>query len=153
MTGGRIKRVKDYIGNEDFMLTYGDGVSNVDINDLVRFHKEHGKIATMTAIQPKGRFGILDINSENCIESFREKQRQDVGWVNGGFMALKPEIFDYLEGDETVFEREPLERVASEGNLMAYCHDGFWQCMDTMRDKKALEEMLNVGQAPWKVWD
>lgn len=152
MTGGRIKRVKDYIGNEPFMLTYGDGVSNVDINKLVEFHKAHGKIATITAIQPGGRFGMLDISNNNQIDSFKEKSKEDGGWINGGFMVLNPETIDFIEGDNTVFEKEPLERVANEGQLKAFRHEGFWQCMDTLRDKEQLEKLWSDGQALWKVW-
>lgn len=152
MTGGRIKRVKDYIGNEPFMLTYGDGVSNVNINELVKFHNRHGKIATITAIQPEGRFGMLDISETNQIDSFKEKSKEDGGWINGGFMVLNPEIIDYIEGDHTTFEKEPLESVANEGQLKAFKHEGFWQCMDTLRDKELLEKLWSNGQASWKVW-
>jgi glucose-1-phosphate cytidylyltransferase len=152
MTGGRIKRVAKYIGDEPFMLTYGDGVSNVNIHDLVDFHKKHGKIATLTAIQPGGRFGVLDIEDENAISRFKEKSKDDGGWINGGFMVLEPEIMDYIDGDTTVFEKDPLERVATEGQLMAYRHNGFWQCMDTMRDKELLERLWKEGDAPWKIW-
>lgn len=152
MTGGRIKRVKEYIGNEPFMLTYGDGVSSVDINQLVEFHKSNGKIATITAIQPGGRFGMLDIDENEQINSFKEKSKEDGGWINGGFMVLNPEIIEFIDGDNTVFEREPLERVANEGQLNAFRHHGFWQCMDTMRDKELLENLWSKGDAPWKVW-
>lgn len=152
MTGGRIKRVKEYIGDEPFMLTYGDGVSNVDINQLLSFHKTNGKIATITAIQPGGRFGMLDIDENEQINSFKEKSKEDGGWINGGFMVLNPEIIDYIDGDNTVFEREPLERVANEGQLNAFRHHGFWQCMDTMRDKELLENLWSKNDAPWKVW-
>lgn len=152
MTGGRIKRVKDYIGDEAFMLTYGDGVSDVDINELVKFHKSHGKIATMTAIQPGGRFGMLDIDESESIENFKEKSKEDGGWINGGFMVLEPKIIDYIEGDATTFEREPLETVAKEGKLKAYKHHGFWQCMDTLRDKELLEKLWLEDKASWKVW-
>jgi glucose-1-phosphate cytidylyltransferase len=152
MTGGRIKRVKDYIGNESFMLTYGDGVSDVDIKKLVEFHYAHKKIATITAIQPGGRFGMLDIDAAESINSFKEKSKEDGGWINGGFMVLNPEMIDYIDSDTTVFEMEPLERVSLEGQLMAYRHHGFWQCMDTMRDKELLEKLWTNSQAPWKVW-
>ncbi|MEG0585193.1 MAG: glucose-1-phosphate cytidylyltransferase [Christensenellaceae bacterium] len=152
MTGGRVKRIKKYVDNESFMLTYGDGVADVNIDELVRFHKQHGKIATMTAIQPLGRFGMLDINNGNSISSFREKLQKDSGWINGGFMVLEPAIFDYIENDSTVLEKEPLEKLAKEGQLMAYKHDGFWQCMDTMRDKMLLDTLLLENKAPWKVW-
>lgn len=152
MTGGRIKRIKDYLCNETFMLTYGDGVSDVDISKLVKFHESHGKIATMTAIQPGGRFGTLDINETNVIENFKEKSLEDGGWINGGFMVLNSEIFNYIEGDSTTFEKEPLETVARRGELKAFKHYGFWQCMDTLRDKELLEKLWSQDQAPWKVW-
>ena len=152
MTGGRIKRVAKYIGDEPFMLTYGDGVSNVNIHELVDFHKKHGKIATLTAIQPGGRFGVLDIGNENTISKFKEKSKDDGGWINGGFMVLDPKIMDYIDGDATVFEKDPLEHVATEDQLKAYRHDGFWQCMDTMRDKELLERLWKEGDAPWKIW-
>jgi glucose-1-phosphate cytidylyltransferase len=152
MTGGRIKRVKDYIGDETFMLTYGDGVSDIDINDLLRFHKSHGKLATMTAIQPGGRFGMLDIDDSESIENFREKSKEDGGWINGGFMVLEPEIMNYIEGDKTTFERDPLESVARKGQLKAYKHHGMWQCMDNLRDKELLEKLWLQDQAFWKAW-
>ena len=153
MTGGRIKRIQKYIGNEPFMLTYGDGVSDVNIDDLLKFHKAHGKIATLTAINVDQRFGVLDINSNNNIEAFREKNASDGALINGGYMVLQPEIFDYIDGDATVFEKKPLETLANKGELMAYKHEGFWKCMDTLRDKNQLEEMWNSGKAPWKVWE
>ncbi|MCI5874700.1 MAG: glucose-1-phosphate cytidylyltransferase [Clostridiales bacterium] len=153
MTGGRIKRVKDYIGDETFMLTYGDGVCDINIQKLYEFHKQSGKLATMTAIQPGGRFGTLDIDADNTIERFSEKRKEDGGWINGGYMVIEPEVIDYIEGDQTVFEREPLERLAAEGQLQAYKHDGFWQCMDTLRDKTLLEELLEQNKAPWKIWE
>lgn len=153
MTGGRIKRIKKYIGNETFMLTYGDGVSNLNISELVEFHKSHGKIATMTAVNVGQRFGVLDIDEkENTIRSFREKKRDDGSVINGGFMVLNPKIFDFIEDDSTIFEQEPLETVAQMGELKAFIHKGFWQCMDTQRDKCQLEEMWADGNAPWKVW-
>ena len=152
MTGGRVKRIQNYIGNEPFFLTYGDGVSDVDINKLLSFHKSHGKMATLTAIQLTARFGVLDINSEGCIQQFREKTQQDGGVINGGFMVLQPEIFDLIDGDSTVFEKYPLEEAARRGELMAYIHDGFWQCMDTLRDKNYLEKLWAEGSAPWKKW-
>lgn len=150
MTGGRIKRVQKYIGDEEFMLTYGDGLSNVDINSLLRFHKNHGLIATITAIQPGGRFGMLDISTNDKINTFKEKTKEDGGWINGGFMILSPKIFDYIEGDNTIFEREPLERLSQLGQLKAYKHNGFWQCMDTLRDKELLEDLWKKGNAFWK---
>jgi glucose-1-phosphate cytidylyltransferase len=152
MTGGRIKRVQKYIGNETFMLTYGDAVSDINICKLLDFHKFHGKIATVSAITLGQRFGILDIDVNNTIRCFREKDVSDGSRVNGGFMVMEPEIFDYLEGDETVFEKEPLEMLAKKGELKAYMYNGFWQCMDTKREKERLEEMWSSGNAPWKVW-
>lgn len=152
MTGGRIRRVKDFIGNETFMMTYGDGVSNVDIHRLVRFHISQKRIATLTAIQPGGRFGTLDIDANSRISSFREKSKEDGGWINGGFMVLNSGVFDYIDGDQTTFEREPLERLAREGQLSAYKHYGFWQCMDTLRDKELLERLWDSGKAPWNIW-
>lgn len=151
MTGGRIKRVKKYVGDEAFFMTYGDGVSDVNINDLLKFHKEQNKLATLTTVRPEGRFGIIDING-NCVEGFREKSQNDTGWINAGYMVLEPKIFDYLKDDSTVFEREPLEKLAKEENLVAYKHPGFWQCMDTQRDKALLERLLAENNAPWKKW-
>ena len=151
MTGGRVKRIQKYIAGEPFMLTYGDGVSNVDIKRLLEFHKSHGKLATITTVRPEGRFGVLDIKGSN-ICAFREKDQTDVSWISGGFMVLEPQIFDYIEGDETTLELEPLERLAKEGQLMAYKHEGFWQCMDTQRDKQRLEELWTTGNAPWRTW-
>lgn len=153
MTGGRIKRIKDYIGNEPFMLTYGDGVSDIDMNDLIRFHKSHGKIATITSVNVGQRFGVLDISENNQIMSFREKDQMDGSYINAGYMVLNPEVFDYIEGDETSFEKEPLEKLAKKGQLMAYKYHGFWKCMDTQRDKMQLEALWESGNAPWKVWD
>ncbi len=153
LTGGRIKRVKEYIGDETFMLTYGDGVCDVDIREVLEFHRKGGKLATMTAIQPGGRFGTLEIRRDNVIERFAEKRKEDGGWSNGGYMVLEPQVIDYIEGDRTTFEREPLERLSAEGQLQAYKYNGFWQCMDTMRDKQQLEELLEENKAPWKVWE
>jgi glucose-1-phosphate cytidylyltransferase len=152
MTGGRIKRVSDFIGNETFMLTYGDGVSDVDIHKLLKFHKDHNKIATITAIQPGGRFGILDINNKYEIESFKEKNKDDSGWINGGFMVLEPEIFKFIDGDQTVLENEPMVQLTKIKELIAYKHEGFWQCMDTLRDKHLLENLWKSGDATWKKW-
>lgn len=152
MTGGRVKRIQKYIGEETFMLTYGDGVCDININKLVEFHKSHGKIATMTAINVGQRFGVLDIDKDNAIQAFREKQKDDGSVINGGFMVLEPKIFNYIEGDRTIFEKEPLETIARQGELKAYKYDGFWQCMDTQRDKHQLEELWASGQAPWKKW-
>jgi glucose-1-phosphate cytidylyltransferase len=150
MTGGRIKRIREYIDGP-FMMTYGDGVSNVNISELVSFHEAHGKIGTLTATKPDGRFGTLDLDNDR-INDFREKKRTDVGWVNGGFMVLNPDIFDYLQDDSTVFENEPLESISREAELMAFKHSGFWQPMDTQRDKKHLEDLWNNDRAPWKIW-
>lgn len=152
MTGGRIKRIQPYIGDESFCMTYGDGVSDIDITKEIDFHKKSGVIATMSAVQPEGRFGIIDFGENDKVKAFREKDREDSGWINGGFMVLEPTIFDMIDGDSTVFEREPLEECASLGQLNAYKHNGFWQCMDTMRDKEKLESMWASGKAPWKVW-
>ncbi len=152
MTGGRLKRVKDYIGDGDFMLTYGDGVANVNIKELVKFHKSHGRYATITAVQPGGRFGALDISDHNSVGGFREKQKEDGGWINGGFMVLSPQIFKYITGDSTILEREPLQKLAENGQLVAFKHDGFWQCMDTLKDKSTLENLWNGGHADWKCW-
>lgn len=152
MTGGRIKRVSKYLDkNEPFLLTYGDGVSDVDVSNLIEFHKKSGKLATLTAIHPVGRFGVLDLNG--CIvNSFGEKIESNTDWVNGGFMVLDPKVIDYIEGDDTIFEKKPLETLSSEGQLIAYKHSGFWQCMDTLRDKNKLEELWDQGKAPWKLW-
>ena len=152
MTGGRVKRIQKYVGDETFMLTYGDGVSDVDITKLVEFHKNHGKIATMTAVNVGQRFGVLDIDKIGVISSFREKNDMDGGVINGGYMVLEPKIFDYISSDSTVFEKEPLERAAKEEQLMAFRHNGFWQCMDTQRDKIQLEDLWMAGKAPWKLW-
>ena len=152
MTGGRVRRVKDYIGNEPFMLTYGDGVSDIDINKLVEFHKANGKMATISVYQPNNRFGVVDIGENNVVKEFREKTKEDGDWINAGFMVLEPEMIDLIEGDSTVFEKYPLEEAARRGQLCAYKHDGFWQCMDTLRDKQKLEELWASGESPWKVW-
>ena len=152
MTGGRVKRIQDYVGNEDFMLTYGDGVCDVDIGKLVEFHNSHGKTATLTAVLMEQQKGILDIAENNSVRSFREKSLTDGALINAGYMVLKPEIFDYIEGDETIFEKGPMERLAEEGQLMSYMHRGFWQCMDNAREKGILEDMWEAGTAPWKSW-
>ena len=152
LTGGRVKRIQKYIGNESFMLTYGDGVGNIDIRELVQFHKNHGKLATLTATQPSGRFGALTIVENHQVESFKEKTKGDGGWISGGFFVLQPEIFDYLENDQTIFEKDPLENLAINGQLMAYKHSGFWHPMDTLRDKNYLEELWKSNNAPWKIW-
>ena len=151
-TGGRIKRIKKYIGEETFMMTYGDGVSDVNIDELIYQHKKNGKIATITAVQPGGRFGSLDINDDNSIKNFREKSREDGGWINGGFMVFEPAIFNYIESDNSALEKEPLEELVRINQLNAFRHYGFWQCMDNQRDKWTLEKMLEDEIAPWKNW-
>lgn len=153
MTGGRIKRIQKYIGDEPFLMTYGDGVCDVDINKLIDFHNEHGKIATLTAVLQDQSKGVLDIGGDNAVKSFREKQVSDGVPINAGYMVLQPEIFDYIEGDSTVFEKEPLEQLAAKGELMSYIHKGFWQCMDNMREKEMLEKLLAHNKAPWKKWE
>lgn len=153
MTGGRIKRIQKYIGDEPFMLTYGDGVCDVEINKLVEFHKSHGKTATLTAVLQEQQKGILDIGGDNAVKSFREKNKADSSPINAGYMVLQPEIFDCIVGDQTVFEKEPLQTLAERGELMSYIHKGFWQCMDNAREKEMLEKLLEVGKAPWKKWE
>ena len=153
MTGGRIKRVKEYLDGDTFMLTYGDGVADVNIRELLEYHRSHGKMATITAAQPGGRFGILDIQNDGTITNFKEKKKEDGGWINAGFMVLEPSIIDLIEGDQTVFEKEPLVEAARMGQLNAYRHKGFWQCMDTLREKNLLEALWQSGQAPWKIWE
>lgn len=153
MTGGRIRRIKPYVGNEPFMLTYGDAVSDINLRKLYEFHKSHGKIATITAVNIEQRFGILEIEQDGRISRFREKNKSDGNAINAGYMVFNPEIFGYIEGDGTVFERGPIENVAADGQLMAYRHQGFWQCMDTQRDRKKLEEMTASKDAPWMVWE
>lgn len=153
-TGGRIKRVQKYIGDEPFMLTYGDGVSDVNITDLIEYHKKSGKLATLTAIQPGNRFGVLDVAEDSTIIRFAEKNKEDGGWINGGFMVLEPDVFSYLDDNPMlVFEREPLEKLAADEQLLAYKHEGFWKCLDTQRDKFHLENMLEQGKAPWVLWE
>lgn len=152
-TGGRIKRIEKYVNNETFLFTYGDGVSDVNINRLIEYHREKRVTATMTAIQPGGRFGVLNINdATDNIECFTEKAKEDGGWINGGFMVLEPEVFRYISDDKTIFERGPLETLALERRIAAYKHYDFWQCMDTQRDKLQLEKLWGSGMAPWKVW-
>ncbi len=153
MTGGRIKRVQKYIGNEPFMMTYGDGVCDVNIADLAEFHKSHGKTATLTAVLLEQQKGVLDIGGDNAVKSFREKNISDGSPINAGYMVLEPEIFDYIDGDTTVFEKAPLEALAQQGELMSYMHKGFWQCMDNIREKLLLEKLLETGNAPWKKWN
>jgi len=152
MTGGRVKRVQKYIGDEPFMLTYGDAVCDIDINQLLEYHKNHGKIATITAVTVGQRFGVLTIDETGTITNFREKEDMDGSRINAGYMVMEPKIFDYIEGDSTVFEKGPLETVAEMGELKAYKFNGFWQCMDTKREKDKLDDMWNSGNAPWKVW-
>ena len=151
-TGGRIKRLKGFMGDETFMLTWGDGVSDVNLAKLLEFHKSHGKLATLTAVRPPARYGYLEIDGQ-CITEFSEKNQLKEGWINGAFFVLEPEVFDYIEGDDTLFEAEPLSRLAADGQLMAYRHDSFWQCMDTLREKRILEDLWAAGDAPWKSWE
>lgn len=152
MTGGRVKRIMHYLApDEPFFLTYGDGVSDVNIRELYDFHRSHGKLATVTGIQPDGRFGILEFDGDTVC-AFREKKAADAGWINGGFMVVSPKVINYIAGDETMFERDPLERIAAEGQLKCFRHKGFWKCMDTLRDKEALEAQWHSGNAPWKSW-
>jgi len=153
MTGGRIKRVQKYVGNEPFFMTYGDGVCDVDINKLLEFHKSHGKLATLTAVKLAQEKGILDIGGDNAVKSFREKNLADGAPINAGYMVLQPEVFDYLTDDSCVLEKEPLSRLAQEGELMSYTHEGFWQCMDNVRERDMLEKLLQAGKAPWKKWE
>jgi glucose-1-phosphate cytidylyltransferase len=153
MTGGRIKRIQKYIGDELFFMTYGDGVCDVNINSLLEFHKKHGKIATLTAVLQDQSKGVLDIGGNNAVKSFREKSVSDGAPINAGYMVLDSKIFNYIRDDTTVFEREPLEKLAKEGELMSYMHKGFWQCMDNMREKEELETLLKTGNAPWKIWE
>jgi glucose-1-phosphate cytidylyltransferase len=153
MTGGRIKRVQKYVGNEPFMLTYGDGVSDVNITDLLKFHHDHGKYISMTAVQPEGRFGSLQITNDNRVTSFQEKPKGDGSWINAGFFVCQPEVFNYItNGDKTIFERAPLVNLANDSQLFTFKHSGFWKPMDTLRDKTQLEEMIELGTAPWIKW-
>ena len=153
MTGGRIKRIQRFVGDEPFMLTYGDGVSDVNIKSLLEFHKQNKRLATLTAVQPSGKFGALSIDNKNAVIQFQEKPKGDGAWINGGFFVCEPGIFDYIRsGDETIWERQPLEDLSSDGQLGAYKHEGFWHPMDTLRDKNELERLWASGNAPWKVW-
>lgn len=152
MTGGRIKRIQPYVNNETFMLTYGDGVSNINISELLKTHQQNKKLATVTAVQPSGRFGALGITSNNQVESFFEKPKGDGSWINGGFFVCEPKIFEYIKGDETIWEREPLENLAKDGQLTAYKHSGFWKPMDTLKDKQDLNEFWETKRAEWKIW-
>jgi glucose-1-phosphate cytidylyltransferase len=152
LTGGRIKRAKEYIGDNDFLLTYGDGLSDVDIAKTIEFHKSHGKNITMTAVQPEGRYGALDIKIDNSISAFKEKPKGDGAWINGGFFVCKPEVLNYIKGDSTTFEQEPLRDLAAEGQLMSFKHDGFWKCMDTLKDKNDFNEIWTNKKPLWKKW-
>lgn len=152
LTGGRLKRVRDYLGDEDFCLTYGDGVADVDIAETIRFHRSHGGLATVTAVRPPARFGALKIESQKVV-AFQEKPIDQGSWINGGFFVLNPKAIDYIDGDDTSWEREPMERLANDGELYAYYHRGYWQPMDTLRDKHGLERLWEAGSAPWKVWE
>ena len=151
LTGGRIKRLVPYLGDKTFMLTWGDGVSNVNLDELLKFHRSHGKLATLTAVRPTARFGHLELEGDK-VKEFSEKLQTSEGWINGAFFVLEPGIFDYIEGDQTWWEKGPMEQLAKEGQLMAYKHPGFWQCMDTIRDKELLNELWKSGNAPWKSW-
>ena len=153
MTGGRIRRIQKYIGNETFMLTYGDGVCDVDINELIKFHQAKGRTVTITAVIKEQNKGVLEVGNDGLIRSFREKSTDDSTRINGGFMVLNPQIFDYIEGDDTVFEKDPMEQLAERGELAAYRHDGFWQCMDTRREMEKLELMIQEKRAPWMKWE
>ncbi len=152
MTGGRIKRIKEYLGDEPFMLTYGDGVSDVDIDQLLSFHKSSGKLVTITAVMPGGRFGALNIDSDGVVNNFKEKNKEDGGWINGGFMVMDPKAIDYIDGDNQMLEQEPFEKIVKDRQLSAYKHDGFWQCMDSMKDRTYLEGLISSGNAPWIKW-
>jgi glucose-1-phosphate cytidylyltransferase len=152
LTGGRIKRLAPYLGDATFMLTWGDGVSDIDLDALLRFHRSHGRLATVTAVRPTARFGYLEFSGD-CVSEFSEKPQTREGWINGAFFVLEPGVFDYIDGDECQWEREPMERLARDGQLMAYRHHAFWQCMDTLRDKKLLQDLWDRGDAPWKTWD
>jgi glucose-1-phosphate cytidylyltransferase len=153
MTGGRIKRIQKYVGNEPFFMTYGDGVCDVDINKLLAFHNQHGKLATLTAVLQDQSKGVLDIGGNNAVKSFREKSIVDGAPINAGYMVFSPKVFDYIEGDNTVFEKDPLEKLAMEGQLMSYMHRGYWQCMDNLREKEQLDRMIEAGKAPWIKWE
>jgi glucose-1-phosphate cytidylyltransferase len=153
MTGGRLKRVARYLDDGDFCFTYGDGVSDLDISATIEFHRSHGRLGTVTAVRPPSRFGVIETGDDDRIERFREKPRGEGGWINGGFFVLSPKVLDYIEGDATAWEQEPMTRLAEEGQLVSYRHEGFWYAMDTVRDRMQLEEMWDGGRAPWRVWD
>ncbi len=152
MTGGRVKRVQPYVGNETFMLTYGDGVADINVKELLSFHRAHGKLATITSTQPSGRFGSLELTKNDQVLGFKEKPRGDGAWINAGFFVMEPKVFDYIPGDDVFLEKEPLEKLAKDGELVAYKHKGFWQPMDTLRDRNHLEELWKSGTPPWKIW-
>lgn len=151
MTGGRIKRLRPFLGDDTFMLTWGDGVSNVDLHKLLEFHRSHGKLATVTAVRPPARYGYMEFDGDRVVQ-FAEKPQAKEGWINGAFFVLEPGVFDYIDGDEQMWEQEPMERLAQNDQLMAYKHNSFWQCMDTLREKHLLESLWNSGEAPWKMW-
>jgi glucose-1-phosphate cytidylyltransferase len=153
MTGGRLKRVANYLGDDTFCLTYGDGLSNINIKAEIAFHRRHGKLATVAAVQPPGRFGVLNLTAEHQVVSFEEKPTDEIGWINGGFFILEPAVIAYIDGDETSWERAPLSKLAKSGQLSAYHHTGFWQPCDTLRDKRELEALWATGNAPWRIWD
>jgi len=152
MTGGRLKRVHDLLGDQTFLMTYGDGVADIDINALIACHRQHGKSATVTAVQPPGRFGAIELGPDHVVKAFREKPKDEVGWINGGFFVLEPSVIDTIDGDSTTWETTPLERLAARGELVAHLHSGFWQPVDTLRDKRVLEELWATGSAPWRIW-
>jgi glucose-1-phosphate cytidylyltransferase len=152
LTGGRIKRVQKYVGDQRFMLTYGDGVSNVNIDELIAFHEKKKKMCTVTAVQPSGRFGVLQISEDNDVESFHEKRAEDSGWINGGFFVCEPEVFSFIQDDTTIWEKDPLENIAKQNQLASYKHRGFWKPMDSLKDKMDLNELWNTNKAEWKVW-
>ncbi|MFN4087187.1 MAG: glucose-1-phosphate cytidylyltransferase [Spirosomataceae bacterium] len=153
MTGGRVKRIQKHIGDSPFLLTYGDGVGNINVKELVEFHQNSGKLCTVTAVQPSGRFGALNIENETNVTSFMEKPKGDGAWINGGFLVCQPEVFNYIKGDDTIFEKDPMEKLAADGQMVAFKHTGYWKPMDTLRDKQELESEWNSGKAPWKVWN
>jgi len=153
LTGGRIKRLQPYLGDGTFMLTWGDGVSDINLHDLLKFHRSHGKLATLTAVRPPARYGHLVMGDGGQVTQFTEKPQTAEGWINGAFFVLEPGVFDYIDGDDTQWEREPLERLAQDGQLLAYCHTSYWQCMDTLRDKYILEKLWQSGDPPWKTWE
>lgn len=152
MTGGRIKRIQSYVGNSPFMLTYGDGLADINIPELLKFHQSHGKKTTVTSVKPDGRFGVLGLDENNSVNRFNEKNADDVAWINGGFFVCEPEVFNLIEQDSTIWEREPLEKLATDGELIGFKHSGFWKPMDSLKDKNDLNAMWDTGKAPWKVW-